>query len=201
MGTYVFNFVDHFSSVVHVLEQSLDGLLSSGDVVEVLLGGLLFLLETLDLFLDLVLLGNGFVHCLDVEDFALDPVVDVEVRVLHALYKGLDLLLDGIRASFSVFGVSENHFAFLTVDVNSKIQLLIFIKHLQRDFVVVDTRALSGHIGCYVLLHGLEQGQYLSSKMRELLALLVKLVFLNRVVQVVLNGQTFSHSVNHLVAG
>jgi len=85
LSTYVFNLVDHFASVVHVLEQGLDCLLASGHVVEVLLGGFLFLLVALDLSLDLVLLGNGLVYRLDVEDFSLNPVVDVEVGVLHAL--------------------------------------------------------------------------------------------------------------------
>lgn len=199
--TYIFNFIHHFAGVIHVFEQSLDCLLTSGHVVEVFLGCLLPLLKALDLCLDAVLLLDGFVYSLDVKDLSFDPMVDVEVGVLHALDESSDLFLHCFRAGLCVFGVAEHHLFFSSVNVDGQVELFVLVQHLQKDLVVLDASTLGVHVGSYILLHGLEQWQNLSRKMRELLALLVKLVFLNWVVEVIFNVKALSKFFYDFVTG
>jgi hypothetical protein len=150
--------------------------------------------------LDAILLFDCYIYSFDIKDFSLNPVVNIEIRVFHGFAKGGDLFFDCFGGSFRVLGVAENHLGLLAVDIDSQVELLVFVKHLQEHLIVLDAGALGVHVLRNLPLHSFEERQHLFGEVLELLALLVKSVFLNWIVKMVFDIQAFSKSVYDFIA-
>jgi hypothetical protein len=197
--TYAFNFVDHLASVIYVFEDCLYSFATCCHVIEIFLGALFLLLVFVDASLNLVLGCDGSLNSLNVEDFSLDPVVNVEEGVLQVLAEGANLLFS--CSNLSALVISENHLGFITLNVVGQVQLLILIEHLQENLVILDRLTFSIHIRCYVLLQGFHDRQDLTRKMLELLALTIELILLNGVVEMIFNLKSLPLSFHDFMRG
>lgn len=196
-GTYVFNLVHHSVGIV-CLEHASDGLSALSQVVQVTLSRLLLLLVLTDPGLKLVLLLQSRVDCLNVKQLSLAPVVQVEVRVLHSLAQLEHTLLDDGRGGLDNLRVAEDHLLLLSIDVLCQVEFLVFVEHVQHGLVVLDTLGLVLHVESDGLLHLPEDRDDLLGKVLELLAVEVQLVPLERIVEMVLDLEGFSHPLDCL---
>lgn len=80
-----FHLVSHGANIISILEKGGCCLLTLLDVVNILLSVTLLAFKTSKFLLNLVACAHSLSHCFDVVDLALDPVVELDVRVAQAL--------------------------------------------------------------------------------------------------------------------
>jgi len=84
LALVLLHLVSHAANIFCILEQRSRGLLTLLHAVNVLLSVALLALEASQFVLDLVASANCLSHRLDIVDFALHPVVELNVRVAQA---------------------------------------------------------------------------------------------------------------------
>ena len=112
---------NHLACIVLVFEQCLYSFSSGCYIVQILLGGSLFLLSFADLRLDFVLQLKSGEDGFDIIKFSFAPMIHVEVRVSKAVAQGLALLFEG----WACLLAAEDHFVLVVVDIGLQIEILV----------------------------------------------------------------------------
>jgi len=137
----LFNGSYHSTGVALILEQGSHGLLTSGDIVEILLSILFLLLQLLVVLHIALTCFNGSLESGKIVDLTLGPVVQVSESVLEVLYGVSHLILDLL-----VVSVVEEHLVRIIVNIHSKVLFLVLVEESHKHLVVVDGIGLVGHV-------------------------------------------------------
>ena len=84
-------------------------------------------------------------NCDNIKKLSLAPMIKVEVWVLEVITHITHQLLDIL--SLLELCISENHLALVPLNIVCEIELLVFIKHLQKYFVIGVALRFIRHVG------------------------------------------------------
>lgn len=114
-------------------------------------------------------------------------MVEVEVGVLEVLAHNVDCLF--YVFSLLVRLVAEDHLVHVAAGVIGEVVLLVLVEHSEEEAVILNRLTLVLRVAGDIFHHGLQDRNDLLGEVLELFALVIKPVFLERVVHMVLNVQ------------